>query len=100
MKTRKATARKRIEHARYAIGSAKMAQTCVYSVGCLAACRRMDGNFFVAGTIRQTYTPAYTALAMAYSSDRRAAVRATVFALMLPLVSITDTVPDKSIPIM
>ena len=53
---------------------------------------RIYGKFFVAGTILRTYIPAYTALAIANSSESRAAVR-TIMLLQMPwLVSIITTV--------
>ena len=51
-------------------------------------CLRIYGKFFAAGAILQIYTAAYTALAMANSSETRVAVRAIMLALMLSLVNI------------
>ena len=60
-------------------------------------CLRICGKFFVAGTILQTYIAAYTALARANSSDRRAAVRTIMLALMLSLVSMIAIVLLRTI---
>ena len=53
---------------------------------------RMYGKFFVAGTILRIYKAAYMALAMANSSERRAAVLAIMLVHMSWLVSIITMV--------